>query len=191
MDQDTDNLSRIETYNDRYNLEFKIMPYKTASQAKENFLLKRCRLFVGNSMLLQDMIFSTPAGLSGVEMLPETVDERPFYLFALKSNTTLRTTLKWIMNAVKLAEELDLNKDNYQLNIASRDPTTRNLLGGDEKLWKRFKLEPNWVQILLKERGNYGDIYNRAFGENSRFKLERGANNLQKNGGKIKTEPFL
>ncbi len=188
---DNDDINRLQAYNDRYQLNLQIMPYKNAAQARENFLLKRCRLYAGNSMLLQDMLVNTPSGMDGVEMLPETIDERPFYLFADKDNTSLRSALKWILNAMKLAEDIGLTTENYNMNLSSKDPSTRNLLGTDDALWKRFNLEPTWVQTMLKERGNYGDIFEKSFGEKSRFKIKRGKNNLLKNGGLMFSEQFL
>ena len=189
--QDTDDINRLQAYNNHYQLDLQFAPYKNMAQVRENFLLQRCRLMVGNSMLLQDMLINTPAGLDGVEMLPEVIDERPFYLFVDKENTTLRTTVKWILNAVKLTEELGLTQENYSLNLGTKDPSMANLLGTDDKLWKSFKLEPTWVQTMLKERGNYGDIFEKSCGQNSAFKIKRGKNNLLKNGGLIFTEPFI
>lgn len=189
--QDIDDLNRLEAYNRRYQLDLKVMSYKTAVQARESFLLKRCRLFAGNAMLLQDMLVHTPAGMDGVELLPEVIAERPFYLFADRSNVTLHSALKWIMNAMKLTEEIGLNQENYALSLSTQDPSTRNLLGTDDKLWSRFKLEPTWVQIMLKERGNYGEIYEKAFGSKSQFNIPRGKNNLLKNGGSMTSEIFL
>ena len=189
--QDPDDLKRLMSYSERYNLDLQPATYQTASSAKANFLLHRCRLLAGNYMLLQDMLVNTPSGLEDVEMLPETVDERAVYLYALKDNTTLRTILKWIINASKFAENVGLTQENYKLNLGSKNPEIMNLLCVDEKLWTRFKLEPTWVQIMLEERGNYGEIFDKAFGEKSRFKIKRGKNNLLRNGGLITSEPFL
>jgi len=189
--QDPDDIKRLMTYSEHYNLDLQPATYQTASSARANFLLHRCRLLAGNYMLLQDMLVNTPNGLEDVEMLPETVAERAVYLFALKDNTTLRTILKWIVNAPKFAEDVGLTQENYKLNIGSKNPEIMNLLGVDEKLWTRFKLEPTWVQTMLEERGNYGEIFEKAFGEKSRFKIKRGKNNLLRNGGLITSEPFL
>ncbi len=189
--KDPDDLKRLMAYSDHYKLDLVPAPFQTASSAKANFLLKRCRLLTGNYMLLQDILLNTPGGLDNVEMLPETIDERPVYLFTLKSNTTLRIVLKWIMNAMKFAEDVGLTQENYSMNLSSNNPEIRNLLGIDDKLWNRFRLEPNWVQIMLKERGNYGEVFEKVLGEKSRFKIKRGKNNLLKNGGLITSEPFL
>ena len=189
--QDNDDLKRLMSYSDHYKLDLQPAPFQTASSAKANFLLKRCRLLAGNYMLLQDILINTPGGLDNVEMLPETIDERPVYLFTWKENTTLRIVLKWILNAMKFAENVGLTQDNYNFNLSSNNPEIRNLLGIDEKLWNRFRLEPNWVQILLKERGNYGEIFEKVLGEKSRFKIKRGKNNLLKNGGLMTSEPFI
>jgi len=186
-----DDLNKLKSYNDKYQLGLSIMPFPNMVRAREAFLLKRCRLFCGNWLLLKDLIVHSPAGTSDVEILPETIVTRPVYIFTERQNTTLRSIVKWTVNALKVAEELGLTAENIDINLASSDPSTRNLLGLDEKLWKKFGLEPIWLQTYLKENGNYGEIFEKTIGSQSPFKMERNENKLLKDNGLMMTEPFL
>lgn len=46
-------------------------------------------------------------------------------------------------------------------------------------------LEPNFMLAVIRDVGNYGEIYNRYLGPNGDLPLERGLNNLWTNGGMI------
>lgn len=187
----TDDLAKLKVYNDRYQLDFSLLTFPTVRDAKNAFLLDRCQLFTGNSMILRDVVVNSPAGVSDVEMLPETVTVRPVYIYADKDNTTLKSIIKWAVNAVKQAEEIGLTSKNVDINLSSSDPSTRNLLGLDEKLWNRFKLSPTWLQTYLKESGNYGEIFENNLGENSQFKIKRNENKLVKDQGLMFSTPFI
>lgn len=188
--KDPDTEKRLQSYNNRYDLKLKFMPFVSFSQAKEAFFLNRCRLVFGSYNTLKNLEENNPSKID-IEVLPEQVDFVPVYLFADRENLTLRSILKWVMNAPKLAEELDINQQNYNEYLTSKDPVITNLLGTEPKLWKAFGLEPDWVQIILREHGNYGEIFNASLGNKSPFKIKRELNNLQKNNGLITSVPFL
>ncbi len=187
----SDDLAKLEVYNNKYQLDFSLLTFPNIQRAKEAFLLNRCQLFTGNSMILRDIVVHSPAGVSDVEMLPETITVRPIYVYVDKDNTTLKSIAKWVMNAVKQAEETGLTSKNVNIHSGSTDPSTRNLLGLDEKLWGRFKLVPNWLQTYLKESGNYGEVFEKELGENSPFKIKRNQNNLLKDSGLMFSVPFI
>ena len=136
-------------------------------------MLHRCQLLTGNSMILRDVVVNSPAGVSDVEMLPETITVRPVYVFADKANGSLQSIVKWTMNALKEAEENELTSKNVDIHLSSKDPSIRNLLGLDQQLWQRFKLSPTWLQTYLKESGNYGEVFEKYLGEESVFKIKR------------------
>ena len=187
----TDNLAKLRAYNDRYQLDFSVLTFPTARDAKNAFLLNRCHLLTGNSMLLRDLVVNSPAGVSDVEMLPETIVTRPIYVYADKDNATLRSLVKWAINAVKQAEAIGLNSNKVDFHLSVTDPSMRYLLGLDEKLWNRFKVTPTWLQTYLKENGNYGEVFENTIGKNSRFKIERNENKLVKDDGLMFSTPFI
>jgi len=44
-------------------------------------------------------------------------------------------------------------------------------------------LQPDWAYQIVKQVGNYADIYDRNVGTGSDFKIARGLNALWKDGG--------
>ncbi len=186
-----DDLAKLQVYNDKYQLDFTLLRFPNFRSAREAFLLDRCQLLTGNSMILRDVVVNSPAGVSDVVMLPETITVRPIYVFVDKDNTSLKSIVRWTMNAVKQAEEVGLTSKNVDIHLSARDPSLRNLLGLDEQLWKKFKLTPTWLQTYLKENGNYGEVFEKTLGEGSVFKIKRNENNLLKNQGLMFSSPFI
>lgn len=45
-------------------------------------------------------------------MLPEEMDVRPVYALVAKDNGDLQAIIKWIVNALIMAEEYDINSKN-------------------------------------------------------------------------------
>jgi len=46
------------------------------------------------------------------------------------------------------------------------------------------------MEVVIKNVGNYGEVYDRNLGEGSDFKLERGQNALWTEGGLLYSPPF-
>lgn len=187
----SDDLYNLDAYNNKYKLELKPLFFVSAQKAKEAFLLNRCKVLTGSSLHLANTLKSVNLSSEGTGVLPEIINVKPTYAFVAKNNNTLRIAAKWIFNAIKLAEDKGIDSQNIDIFIGVDDTSTKNLLGTDEKLWKKFGMNPLWVRKALKELGNYGEIYEKNLGSESEFKQERKENKLLKDGGLIIPQPFL
>ena len=65
------------------------------------------------------------------------------------------------------------------------------LLGKTPGLSKQLGLADDWAYQIVKQVGNYGQIYDRSLGEKSPLKLPRGLNKLWTEGGLQYAPPFL
>ncbi len=188
----SDDQYNLEEYNARYNLDLKPLFFSNNQRAKEAFLLNRCTLLTGNALFLTNVLKSTGIKDTTTQVLPEVISVKPVYAFASKGNNTWRISAKWLLNALKLAEDIGITSENIDIFIGVSDTSTKNLLGVNPDLWNKFKVQnPQWLRQELKELGNYGEIYERNLGKKSEFKLEREQNKLMKDGGLIIPQPFL
>ena len=124
-------------------------------------------------------------------LLPESIAIKPMYAIVAKDNNTLRIIIKWIFNALKLAEEHCITSQNVKINIGTKDLSLQNLLGDNPALWTKFGLNPNWLRKSIEDFGNYGEIYERNLGADSPLAIERNENRLIKDNGLISVQPFL
>ncbi len=188
----SDDQYNLEEYNARYNLDLKPLFFSNNQRAKEAFLLNRCTLLTGNALFLTNVLKSAGIKDTTTQVLPEVISVKPVYAFASKGNNTWRISAKWLLNALKLAEDIGITSENIDIFIGVSDTSTKNLLGVNPDLWNKFKVQnPQWLRQELKELGNYGEIYERNLGKESDFKLEREQNKLMKDGGLIIPQPFL
>lgn len=187
----SEDLSNLQEYNDRYRLDFGILQFNSINKAREAFLLNRCTLLTGNELYLKSVQEKNFANKDNVALLPEVIAVKPIYAFTAKDNTTLNIVSKWIINALRLAEEKGIDSNNIKVYIGANETSVQNLLGDNPKLWEKFGLKPQWVRKAIAETGNFGEIYEKNIGMNSKLQIERGPNHLVKNKGLIIPQPFL
>lgn len=181
----------LQDYSDKYDLELRPLMFQDAKRAKEAFLLKRCELLTGSEIYLKSIYQQMANDYMDIVMLPEVIAYKPVYAQVHKDNQKLRIAIKWIMNALTLAEKKGINSKNIEIFIGVKDTSIKNLLGIEPQLWEKFQLKPDWVKTELTELGNYGEIYERNLGSISEFKIEREKNRLIEDGGLIKSQSFF
>jgi general L-amino acid transport system substrate-binding protein len=74
--------------------------------------------------------------------------------------------------------------------LGSEDPTVQNLLGVTGDLGQALGLNNDFCYQVIKQVGNYGEIYDRNLGPDTPFNLPRGLNEQYYNGGLIYAPPF-
>ena len=77
-----------------------------------------------------------------------------------------------------------------QVKATSTDPEVRRLLGVDDAGSKGLGLDPAWAYNVIKQVGNYGEVFERNVGMGSPMKLERGLNASYTKGGLIYAPPL-
>ncbi len=98
--------------------------------------------------------------------------------------------VRWTLMALIEAEELGLTSANVDAKRASTEPEVRRFLGLEANLGQALGLPRDWGYQIVKNVGNYGEIFERTVGAKSDLKLARGLNNLWTKGGLMYSMPF-
>ena len=64
------------------------------------------------------------------------------------------------------------------------------MLGTKDNLGEDLGLDKDWAYRIIKQVGNYGEVFDRNVGEGSPLKLERGLNALWTQGVLMYAPPF-
>jgi general L-amino acid transport system substrate-binding protein len=91
--------------------------------------------------------------------------------------------VRWTLYALIAAEELGINSANVDAMKSSPSAEVRQFLGVDPDPGRRLGLSADWAQRMIRQVGNYGEIFERHLGLKSPLKLERRLNNLAVKGG--------
>lgn len=189
LSTDSDYYKNFDDYNLRYNLGMKYLTFTTLKEAREAFLLNRCQMMTASGLMLNGILKDLPN--ANAKVLPQKIALHPVYAYVQKDNAELRLALKWILNALFLAEQYDINIQNLEFYATNDNPEVRNLLGDDPQLWTDLKIKPHWVKEIISLLGSYRDIYDKDLGVDSDYKLDRAEGLLVKDGGTIYPLSFM
>ena len=93
------------------------------------------------------------------------------------------SVVRWTLFALIAAEELGVTSANVDAMKASKNAKVRRLLGLDMDLGGKLGLGADWTQRVIRQVGNYGELFERNLGLKSPLKLERRLNGLARQGG--------
>ena len=88
------------------------------------------------------------------------------------------------------AEEKGVTSKNVDDMLKSNDEAIQRLLGVKGELGKDLGLDAQWAYRIVKQVGNYGEIFERNVGKASPMKMDRGLNDLWTRGGLLYSPPF-
>ena len=123
-------------------------------------------------------------------VLPEVFSKEPLGPAVLRGDDEFFAIVKWTVFAMIEAEELGVGKANLDQALRNNNPAVQRLLGGAENLGKPLGLPRDWVVQILRQVGNYGEVFDANLGKQSPLKLERGLNSLWTQGGLMYAPPL-
>ena len=110
-------------------------------------------------------------------LLPDVISKEPLGPAVKRGDDAWTSIVRWTLNALVLAEELGVTRDNVdQLADDSPDPQIRRLLGVEGDIGPMLGLRKTWARAAIEAEGNYGEIFDRNVGSRSPLDLGRGLN---------------
>jgi general L-amino acid transport system substrate-binding protein len=126
-------------------------------------------------------------------VLGERISREPLGPAFIESDEQWRDIVHWVVFATMYAEELRVAQANVdRLAQSSDDPRVRRLLGIEGEFGQALGLSDDFALQIIRQVGNYGDIYERNLGPSTPFALDRGPNKAWNlgDGGVLASPPF-
>lgn len=123
-------------------------------------------------------------------LLPERISKEPLAPAIRYGDDQWLEIVNWVVNATIQAEEFGITQANVDSFLTSNDPGIRRFLGVDPSLGEAAKLDPKFIHTIIKNVGNYGEIFERHVGQKTKVGLERGYNAPWTQGGLLYAPPF-
>jgi general L-amino acid transport system substrate-binding protein len=127
-------------------------------------------------------------------VLPEIISKEPLGPATRHGDDAWSDIITWVLNATITAEELGVNQANVDSlsgkTGSSDNPEVRRMLGVDGSQGSELGLSNDWAYQIIKQVGNYSDIFERNIGPNTPLGIERGLNALWTDGGLQYSPPF-
>ncbi|MGE3064923.1 MAG: amino acid ABC transporter substrate-binding protein [Hyphomicrobiaceae bacterium] len=123
-------------------------------------------------------------------ILPELISKLPLGPVIKQGDDEWFGIVRWTINALVAAEELGVTSSNADAMRNAANAEARRLLGRDGDLGKRMGLNADWAFQIVRQVGNYGEVFDRNLGAKSPLKMERRLNNLWTKNGLQYALPF-
>jgi len=117
-------------------------------------------------------------------ILPEVISKEPLGPVVRHGDQEWADIVRWTLYAMLEAEEYGVNQTNVDdLKANATNPVVRRLLGTEGDMGQNLGLSPDWAFNVIKQVGNYGEIFEANLGQGTPLKIERGLNAQWKDGG--------
>ncbi|WP_233470088.1 amino acid ABC transporter substrate-binding protein [Neorhizobium petrolearium] len=116
-------------------------------------------------------------------LLPGIYSKEPLAMAVRQGDDQWYDLIKWVTYATFDAEEMDVSQANVDEKKSSKDPDVQTLLGVIGDNGAKLGVDNAWAYNIIKQVGNYKDIYMRHFGPESPIALDRDKNTLWIQGG--------
>jgi general L-amino acid transport system substrate-binding protein len=123
-------------------------------------------------------------------LLPEIISKEPLAPVVRHGDDQWFDIVNWTVMALIEAEEFGITSKNVDEMLKSKDPQIQRFLGVTPGMGKALGLDEKWAYNIVKQVGNYGEIYDRTVGPNTPLALERGLNDLWTRGGIMYASPI-
>jgi general L-amino acid transport system substrate-binding protein len=169
---------------------FKLVTFDNIDQVIEGFNGNRCDAVTSDRSQLVSKR-ATSKDPSAWVIFDNNLSKEPLTPAVKAGDSEWSDVVRWSVFATMLAEEQGVTSKNVDDMAAnSKSPDVRRLLGVEGTLSANLGLDKGWAVAILKQVGNYGEIYDRNLGADTPFNLPRGLNNLWTKGGLIYAPPY-
>ena len=163
-------------------MKYSPVVFDTSDQTVQGFEAGRCDVLTSD----QSQLYALRIKLSNPDsamVLPEVISKEPLGPVVRQGDDQWFNIVKWTMFALINAEEMGVTSGNVDQMKSSTNPNIGRLLGTEPGQGKNLGLDDTWAYNIVKQVGNYGEMFERNVGTGSPLGISRGLNALWTKGG--------
>jgi len=165
------------------NMQFSPVNFERPDEARTAYEQGRCDVYTTD----KSGLYAERTGLAHPDdsiILPETISKEPLGPAVRHGDNEWGDVVRWTLYAMIEGEDLGVSSANVDDQKAnSKNPEVRRLLGVEDEMGKDLSLPSDWGYQIIKQVGNYGEVFERNLGQSTPLKIDRGLNAQWKNGG--------
>lgn len=150
----------------------------------------RCDVHVQSTSGLSSARATVASNPNDYIILPGVYGKDPMGPVVRQGDPQWKDIVAWTVYAMMEAEESGVTSKNVDEMKNSKNANIARLLGNKGKLGESLGLDDEWAYRIIKQVGNYGEVFDRNVGAGSPLKLSRGINDLWIRGGLLYSPPF-
>jgi general L-amino acid transport system substrate-binding protein len=171
-------------------MTFKPLVVEKLAEVENAFFSGRCDAYTTDRSGLAATRAGKASNPDDYVILPEIISKEPLAPAVRHGDDEWFDIVKWTIYAMIGAEEKGITSASVDAALKSDDPDVKRMLGVTPGIGKALHLDEKWAYNVIKQVGNYGEVFERNVGSKTPLKLERGINALWTNGGLMYAMPF-
>ena len=172
-----------------HGMEYEIVTFEKTDEAVAAYDNNRCDAYTTD----QSGLYAHRLKLRDKDahiVLPEIISKEPLGPLVRQGDPRFEDIARWTLFAMINAEELGLSTKTIRRLRGSKDPKIMRFVGRSGSFGKSLGLKANWAYNIVRQVGNYGEVFERNVGRTSPLNIERGFNALWTKGGLIYAPPI-
>jgi len=190
VESNTTSKENIAEYIRDNELPVKLKTFDAFEELRYAFFTNSCDLFSADqSFLVEFRTKETPVP-DEYMILQDVISKEPLGAAVRDNDAGWFNIVRWVIFATIQAEEYGITSANVDTMRTTGTSAQRRFLGAEPGVGEALGLDDEWIYRVIKQVGNYSEVFERNLGKDSDFKLDRGLNALWTNGGLLYSPPF-
>lgn len=172
------------TYLETHNIDAELLTFENGDELRNSYYEDRCDAQVEWAPSLAAGRVDAPDGAENHVILPDVVALEAEGIIVPEGDPDWLDVQNWMLSSLWFAEMEGITSENID-EIKANPPssTIEKFLGVTPGYGARLGLSDDWAYNMIKEVGNFAEIYDRNIGDGSPYGLPRGINSLYNAGG--------
>lgn len=180
----------VQHYVYRTGKAIKVMVYNSREGLNNLFFSGQCDLYAGDYSGLSVILHEVSPTPEDYVFLEANLSKEPLGPVVREGDPEWYNLIRWMVNGLIEAEEQGITRQNVTSYRANPPRGVKYLLGTKAGFGAELGMRTGWMADVIREVGNYGEIFARHLGKESPLKMARGLNALWKDGGLLYAIPI-
>jgi general L-amino acid transport system substrate-binding protein len=164
------------------NMKYQEMKFSKLEEVVKAYDSGQCDTFTADASQLYALRLNLSKPNDHI-ILPDIISKEPLAPVVRQRDDDWMMIVKWTLYAMINAEELGISSKNIDEALKSKKPEVMRLVGTEGSYGEDLGLTKDWATRIIRHVGNYGEVYERNVGAESKLKIPRGLNQLWSAGG--------
>lgn len=173
----------VNDVSNKLKLELKPVVFDNVAATRQAFFSGRCDALITDASALASVRATQSDKADDFVIFPATKYMDALTPAVRHGDDQWLDIVNWSIQALLSAELYGITQANADDMLNSDDPRIRRFVGTEPGNGKALGLDDKFAYNIVKQLGNYGEMFDRNVGKDSPLKLERGPNRLFTDGG--------
>ena len=170
------------------NLTLRAVIKDSRAQSEAALFAGQCDAMTADASELAEALIGRAKDPEDYVILPQQISKEPLAPLLRKGDEEFFDAVRWAIFALIDAEELGITESSLAVASSRQDPDGKAFFAAP--MIPNRVLSPNWATAAVRAAGNYGEIFARNLGAQSRARLERGLSRSWTMGGLMYAPPI-